>query len=353
MLERGEYNPGLTSGAAGPDRYLAAVAVLGGGNNWLVDVVGEFAEIGFHIAGSYPHVRGCRADLNRAHGFRIATGGGCFFGNKSVRNGQGEDDTHADFKVEGVFNTFYGNHGVSYTSDASRVRHVIHDTAGNVAQPNVYENTRGFGQRGSTLNVPVGSHARAHTGFFRAFIDGDTTPSVDNNDNWYWNNPAAPIEVTQFDDGLEGQTITVCTNAAKVTIRNNANIVNQNLADRVLITNRPYRYQKRFGIWYEMPHMHGVNAGGSDANGDVDRTLTVGTRTTQRWTIPLTADRTCSLSAIGASEGDRFHLVRAAGGDYNLDVVNTGPRGGTLMTLARSGDRCVAEFDGRDWFVSV
>lgn len=58
-----------------------------------------------------------------------------------------------------------------------------------------------------------------------------------------------------------------------------------------------------------------------DTNGDVDKTLTVGTHNpVQEWSTELTADRTVTLSTIGAQEMDRWNIYRTAGGDFDLII---------------------------------
>lgn len=78
--------------------------------------------------------------------------------------------------------------------------------------------------------------------------------------------------------------------------------------------------------------------GGQAAIGtDANVTLTVGTDDeTQRHSGTLTADRTITLSTIGAYSGAKFHIYRTGGGAFNLDIDDGGASPpGTLKALVQ------------------
>lgn len=83
--------------------------------------------------------------------------------------------------------------------------------------------------------------------------------------------------------------------------------------------------------------------------GDADATLTVNGSTTQRWTVALTANRTATLAATGANNGDRQLVTREAGGAFNLLVVNGGAGAGTKATFTAARQGGIFEFDGANW----
>jgi hypothetical protein len=78
--------------------------------------------------------------------------------------------------------------------------------------------------------------------------------------------------------------------------------------------------------------------------GDQSVTLTAGSDSqTQRFATTLTANRTVTLSAIGASNGDRFRVVRTGLGAFTLDV-------GGLRTIPSATAAWVdVGFDGASW----
>jgi hypothetical protein len=367
VIHRGEYNgnridnaTGLNSGLSSANLYCAAVAIKGGSSSWLLDIVAEYGDVSYDIAAKEMIVRGCRADFSGAYGFRVRGTDCQFTGNKGYRSGGAADNTFSDFRVEAgaVRNMFVGNQSVAYSTDAARVAHVIEDVGSTLANPNHYIGTFGLNTRSSTYAFPAGANNAANVevlqGFPKLFANGDSTPSVDNRDKFQWFNPTA-VSVTMFDGGVPGQRIAVRSNTGAVVtiVHNAANIVNINCANRVLIANRDYEYLNVAGVWYEQPHQHGVIGGAQTQTGDADATLTVDGSTTRRWTAALTANRTATLSATGASKGDRLHVVRNAGGAFNLTMANGGPSAGTLATLTGAGQFATAEFDGADWFVSA
>ena len=80
--------------------------------------------------------------------------------------------------------------------------------------------------------------------------------------------------------------------------------------------------------------------------GDADATLTIGASpTTTVWDTALTADRTVTLSSMGAYNGARFRIVRTANatGPFSLNVGS-----GPLKALS-AGEWCDVEFDGSRW----
>jgi len=77
---------------------------------------------------------------------------------------------------------------------------------------------------------------------------------------------------------------------------------------------------------------------------DADTTLTVGVNfPTPRFNNALAANRTITLSTTGARNGDRWHIVRAAGGAFTMDV-------GGLKTIPSATPAYVdVEYDGTAW----
>ena len=76
-----------------------------------------------------------------------------------------------------------------------------------------------------------------------------------------------------------------------------------------------------------------------DTVGDADKTLTVGSsHNIQTWNTTLTADRTVTLSTVGAMNGDRWTIYRTAGGDYNLIIGSVQTTGIKSMTVVEYRD---------------
>lgn len=83
--------------------------------------------------------------------------------------------------------------------------------------------------------------------FVGAFVSGDVTPSVLNAKVWKSTGNAV---VTDFDNGMEGQEISILGNGT-ITVSHNANIKTNTGANKVLAANRLYRFVLIDGVWYE------------------------------------------------------------------------------------------------------
>lgn len=77
---------------------------------------------------------------------------------------------------------------------------------------------------------------------------GTATPSVKNVERWICQN-SAPITVTNFLDGQEGQEI-VLLGDGQTTVANNANIVTTTGGNLLLSANVVYEFIKMNGVWY-------------------------------------------------------------------------------------------------------
>ena len=84
--------------------------------------------------------------------------------------------------------------------------------------------------------------------------------------------------------------------------------------------------------------------------GDAAATLVVGTdEKTALWDTALTADRAVTLSTTGATNGDKFRILRSANATGAFDLnVGTGP----LKALEGAGEWCDVEYNGAAWILS-
>jgi hypothetical protein len=85
---------------------------------------------------------------------------------------------------------------------------------------------------------------------WNSFTVGDTTPSVSTGNHFQTSNSGPTvIEITQFDDGTDGQTIVIAIGAFDI-IKNNANIVNSSGADITGTATSPLvGYIKHGALW--------------------------------------------------------------------------------------------------------
>lgn len=90
--------------------------------------------------------------------------------------------------------------------------------------------------------------ARLPREFAGTFTPGDTTPSV--KDIRVWSGGGAVVTVIDFDDGAESQIIYIRGDGT-TTIANNANIVTNTGANKLLTNNLIYIFVHIGGVWYE------------------------------------------------------------------------------------------------------
>lgn len=83
------------------------------------------------------------------------------------------------------------------------------------------------------------------------FTDADTTPSVASRSIWRAANTGATT-ITAFDDGVDGQSISIRATNANTTIQHNSAIVNNGAANAALPGNGIISYIRRASVWYEI-----------------------------------------------------------------------------------------------------
>ena len=78
---------------------------------------------------------------------------------------------------------------------------------------------------------------------------GSATPSVKHLEVMIAAN-TAPLTITNFPDGQDGQTIRIF-GEGQTTVANNANIVTNTGANKLLAANKFYRFTLHNKVWYE------------------------------------------------------------------------------------------------------
>ena len=191
--------------------------------------------------------------------------------------------------------------------------------------------------------------------------------SEDNGDASVTLTNASSARVQRWDTALtSNRTVTLSTSNAKegatfIIVRASGATGDYTLTvDTTLATLRApgewcqVRYDAGTSAWvvekYGFLPSAGIVAVSAD-KGDASATLTVGTsETTARWATTLTADRTATLSTVGAWNGAKFTIERteAATGSYNLTVVV----GSTALLRLAPGQSCNVEYTGTAWIVT-
>src|SRR3990167_5009956 len=98
---------------------------------------------------------------------------------------------------------------------------------------------------------------------FQAETDGlisatDATPSVSTKSLFYAENPTTATSITTFDDGSEGQLITVIALDTGTTLSNGTLVLNGG-SDFVMNANDSITLVKHIDSWYELARSANVN----------------------------------------------------------------------------------------------
>jgi parallel beta-helix repeat protein len=83
-----------------------------------------------------------------------------------------------------------------------------------------------------------------------AFTSTDTSPSVASRKDWLASNASATT-ITAFDDGVNGQEITIRATNGNTTIAHGGTIVNNGSVNAVLPSNGVISYTRQSGTWFE------------------------------------------------------------------------------------------------------
>lgn len=273
-----EFTPSLAA-LTDANKYVCAV-VVDSANNFFYGVVAAYGDAGFHITSNGDQNRffSCRADLNFGHGFEIAGGGSNqFFGCFSYRNGQETDDTYDGFNSASCSgNIFVGCNVESVSGDAAKHRYGFYDDQNSSTVRSSYNGCQSYlhqtAKYSGNQNYGI-SPSDSDVGLVLPTAD-DATPSVGGLhflDLGYY---TGATDVTDFDDGVNGQEINIYDNSANgfITIKHSATIITTTGADLVMKQNVIYTFKNTYGAWIQVaPQQFSTDttAAGAGADGTI------------------------------------------------------------------------------------
>jgi hypothetical protein len=235
--------------------YVCGV-VLRASNCMATSVIGEFSDIGIVDAGSYNRWSLCRADLNYAHGWYMASGAmlsSCM----AHRNSQDTNNTYSGFYFPvsvSQANTLVGCNSGGLSGDAKKQKYGYEDLAAyaSTLSRNTYTGCVGSNNgtsiysvassQGSAPQVP--SHPLLGT-------NADATPSVAGTNFLLLYPYTSATTITNFNDGVNGQDLYLLGDSS-VTIANNATIVTSTGANKTLADGLLYHLKLFNGVWAEL-----------------------------------------------------------------------------------------------------
>jgi len=248
-----------TSSLSDANAYICAV-VIDASNCMFRNVIAEISDIGFHLTanGFRNHFIGCRSELNYSHGYEILGYRNQFVGCYSLSNGHETDDTYDGFHSTSAAygNIFSGCLADCFSTDTEKHRYGFYDGYSGANQRSTYSGCDSKEHQTATYyNNPVygAGPSIADQGLF-LFTADDATPSVDNRTFFSFNSYTGATNVTNFDNGAQGQTIQLLDPTANgyITLVDNATIYTNTGANKVLASGKIYTFRLYGTIWREV-----------------------------------------------------------------------------------------------------
>ncbi|CAG9256017.1 glycosyl hydrolase family 28-related protein [Paraburkholderia caribensis] len=252
FMNRIEANPSL-GGIVSANLFVAGI-VIGGANNFVNNIVGEFAERGIYIApqaGAGHRLNNCRADSNVGHGYYVdgsALWGTCY----AYHNSTGAAATYSGFYMSASSggNSFHGCRSEGITGLQQSYGFEDHVNNGVVDLRNSYWGCGGANNANGLYLTQgfLGSGVVAPPQFIRP-ADGTTVIDITGTSAVNFAAYSTATNVTNFTGGAEGQTIRVLGDA-QVTIVNGSGILTPTGANVALADKTMYSFTQYNGNWY-------------------------------------------------------------------------------------------------------
>lgn len=238
----------------------AAALVVSGANPFISDIQAEISDIGVVLASgaSDVHLVDVRADLNRAHGFLIRAGHGTLTGCYALNNSQETDGAYDGFRFDATGGSNYQlDNCTAMSSTVSRHQFGFYDQQNSFSNANVFGSTcRSFGSVGAPIAQTAFAGGRV------CVTEGPVYSITVNATTWNVQTPGWPYRAfyfqadtattfTQFTGGVGGHMIVVFGDGS-TTIQNNANTVTLTGSNLLTVSNRPYQFINRNGVWYQI-----------------------------------------------------------------------------------------------------
>lgn len=227
---------------------------IAGSNGSYFKCIGELSEAGIAIDGGAANNEfvACRSDLNLGHGFLLGnTSDNRFLGCFGNDNSQGTTNTYDDFSVS---SSASGNQFVACNANNNLTnvsRYGYNDARNNGDSSwNSYLDCKGTGQgTGLMTTAATGGAAVFFPSNFQ-FLASGLTPSVSRIGALQLAY-ASPATITNFLNGVSGQTIRLLPTNGNITLKNNATIVTKSGSDTNISANQVITLSLYNGVWYQ------------------------------------------------------------------------------------------------------
>jgi hypothetical protein len=239
---------------------FAYAVVLEGGTHMLNNVVAEISDHGFYVDSTETRLIGCRADLNRGHGFVLsANSGGSLTGCLSLRNSNETTNTYDGYNFANGSNwQVDGCRAVSLSVDAWKHRWGFNDAASGLTNNSRYGPTnRSSNHTTGAISVSSssGSHVIATNGpvvaVAAAATTFDTAPHGWPSTNFALSS-VAPVSMTNFTNGVDGQRITIRGDGQTTFVHDGVNIFTNTFGNVLSANFKMYDFVRIGSAWFQM-----------------------------------------------------------------------------------------------------
>jgi hypothetical protein len=252
-IRGGEYTASRTTLSASGFAY--AIAVQSTGVNSIIEgAIAEVSDHGVYIAGSITRLIGVRADLNRGHGFVLASGSSQLVGCLAVSNGRQTTNTYDGFTITGGVHVFTG---CMASSTGNTHRYGFNDASvsgSNWSSFDAANQALGNGTAAVKVDNFAGGHVTTSTGPFLGITAAATTWNVQSNrwphSNWFFQNTGA-VSFTDFTNEVSGMRLSVFGDGFTTLVHNTGTIRMLAAANLLLAANTVYEFVNRNGVWYQ------------------------------------------------------------------------------------------------------
>lgn len=317
-IEAASY-PGAVSGPIDSTNFWITGIYLKATNCQVFGCIGETSDYGWRVSGNENRFSACRGDTNWAGDWIVSGARNAFSSCTGLNSARAASNTYDSWIVSATPNSF-SSCGCSNSGTGRTYRYGFRDTSGSlVTQRNRYAEgcfalncaTRGFNHSDNTISSGFGvAKMPVHP------ADTTVTPDVTGTSFLVLNLYATPTTINGFVNGVGAQELTILPTTANVTLAHNAlgasvdgNILTSTRANKKLVANRLYRFQRYIDQWYEIPDPH----------------VLVGSTTWDPASLTTGSSERKSVTVTGAAVGDPafagLTTIAATGWDITAAVI--------------------------------
>lgn len=222
-------------------------------------IIGEISDHGWFITGLGNRITGCRADLNRGHGFVFSGGSGALVNCLALDNGRETTNTYDGFNISGTTPVFQFAACVARITTGNTHRFGFNDTASNFANRSMFDSTcKSVGHGTAAIQTVdlAGGAVKCADGPFLPVTAASTTWDVQTYNGWPTSNwelsSVAPVNFTDFTRHVSGMRLVVRGDGQTTFVHNAAVMAMKSGANTLAASGTYYQFINRQGVWIEL-----------------------------------------------------------------------------------------------------